>query len=300
MTSTAPVGRRAISRELSRIANASVHDVLQMPRAEGASCHRIGITGPPGAGKSTLIASLVRVRLARPGNLAVVAIDPTSPVSGGAILGDRIRMEELATDPRVYIRSLASRGSHDGLADNLPDILEVFARAGFAELVVETVGVGQVEYEIHGLVDTTVLVLMPGAGDQVQAMKSGSIERADIVVVNKSDQPGAKQVASDMASVLGRKTADVADWQTPILLTSNADRDSFERLGAEIDRHRDWLKASGTDAVRVAERRRRHAASLIRRRLDEVMRLSPKRDAGLSVADIFAAAVRDLGSVESA
>ena len=179
--------RRTMSKALTRAANASVADVLTTAQGSSGLCGRIGVTGPPGAGKSSLIAALARRRLQREGDIAILAIDPTSPVSGGAILGDRIRMEDLAQNPRVYIRSLASRRSHDGLADNLPDMLEIVERAGFVEAILETVGVGQVEYAVRHVVDTILLVLMPGAGDQIQAMKGGILETADILVVNKSD-----------------------------------------------------------------------------------------------------------------
>jgi LAO/AO transport system kinase len=131
-----------MARALSRAADASVAEVLASARGSMGVCRRIGVTGPPGAGKSSLIAALARHRLGRNGNIAILAVDPTSPVSGGAILGDRIRMEDLVHNPRVYIRSLASRASHDGLADNLPDILEIVENAGFAEAILETVGVG--------------------------------------------------------------------------------------------------------------------------------------------------------------
>ncbi len=267
--SPAPVGRRGLSREISRIADASVTEMLALSDAAVATGRRIGVTGPPGAGKSSLIARLVRQRLERAGDIAVIAVDPTSPVSGGAILGDRIRMEELATDPRVYIRSLASRHSLDGLADNLPSVLGYLETAGFTELVIETVGVGQVEYEIRSLVDTLVLVLIPGAGDQIQAMKGGILETADIIAVNKADLPGVKQLVAELRSVLERRPA--AGWTVPVILTSSADPAGETALAEAIDRHRDWCAQTGRNKALLAQRKRHHVGSLIARRLHEVL-----------------------------
>ena len=210
MTHAGGIDRRSLARALSRVANASVAEVLGMSRGGAAGCRRTGITGSPGVGKSSLIARLARHRLRRPGALAIIAIDPTSPRSGGAILGDRIRMQELDGEPRIFIRSLASRVSQDGLTDNLPDILAVFEHAGFAELIVETVGVGQVGYAVRRVVDTNVLVSMPGEGDQIQAMKGGILETADICVVNKADLPGARQLAADLQSVVDPRGARAA------------------------------------------------------------------------------------------
>ncbi|HQS11179.1 MAG TPA: GTP-binding protein, partial [Xanthobacteraceae bacterium] len=183
----AALDRRALGRALSRAADAGLADILSAPpREERHVARRIGVTGPPGAGKSTLIAALARFRLSRASRVAIVAIDPTSPKTRGSILGDRIRMDGLVDDPRVFIRSLASRGATDGLADNLPEILSVFDDYGFDEIILETVGVGQSEFAVRELVDVELLVLTPGAGDQIQAMKAGILETADIYVVNKA------------------------------------------------------------------------------------------------------------------
>jgi LAO/AO transport system kinase len=274
MNAISPADRRALSQALSRVADAPVREVLQISRASATSCRVIGITGSPGVGKSTLIARLARNRLRHPGTLGIVAIDPTSPISGGAILGDRIRMQDLAGDPRVFIRSFASRASMDGLTDNLFDILGVFDRAGFSELIVETVGTGQVGYAIKYLVDTNVLILMPCSGDQIQAMKGGILETADICVVNKSDLPGARQVAAELRSVLDRGSRG-EDWSAPVLAVSAQDASGIEELGAAVDRHQAWLDATGRRDLAVRERRAHHVSSLVARRVAEITAAMP-------------------------
>ena len=262
--------RRGLAREISRIANAPVAEVLAAIATTASAGFRIGITGPPGAGKSSLIAELVRHRLKRDGNLAVVAVDPTSPVSGGAILGDRIRMAELATDPRVYIRSLASRDSVDGLADNLPSVLDLLAARGFPEILVETVGVGQVEYEVRRLVDTMILVVIPGAGDQIQAMKAGVLETADIIVVNKADLPGSQRLRAELSSVLERRAPPSGSWSPRLVSTAANDPASYGGLSDAIDDHRAWLAQSDRHVAVLADRKRHQVASLVVRRLHEV------------------------------
>jgi LAO/AO transport system kinase len=256
----------------------------------------VGVTGAPGSGKSSLLAKLAPHRLRSCGDLAIIAIDPTSPISGGAILGDRIRMQDLATDPHIYIRSLASRASTDGLADNLTDILAAIDGFAFAEVMIETVGVGQVEYAIRGLVDTLVLVLTPGAGDQVQAMKSGILETADIYVINKADMPGARQMLADLNTVLKQRVRGPADWPPTIVQTSMNDAASFVRLSAEIDRHQAWLAAVGRRADLEGERRRRHVASLIGRHVEEILKALPKEALQLPISGLFDAVASRLAA----
>jgi LAO/AO transport system kinase len=286
--------RRAMSKALSRAANASVADVLATAQGSAGQCSRIGVTGPPGAGKSSLIAVLARRRLQREGDIAILAVDPTSPVSGGAILGDRIRMEDLAQNPRIYIRSLASRRSRDGLADNLPDMLEIVERAGFVEAILETVGVGQVEYAVRNVVDTILLVLMPGAGDQIQAMKGGILETADILVVNKSDQPGARQLASELAGVIKARGDGDDNWTSPIVPTSLHDPASIEALAAEIDRHQAWLANRPGASGRLERRRAQHVGSLVARRVSEVLDELPTEVLRAPLASLYEAVVRRL------
>ena len=204
MTGASRNPRRNLSRALTCIANADVAQTLaaqDRPSPDGLP--RIGITGAPGAGKSSLIARLAGLRKGTNRKVAVLAVDPSSPVSHGSILGDRIRMDAIADDPDVFIRSIPSRRAHDGLADNTADLLNAMEGHGFDEIILETVGVGQADYTIRTLVDTVVLVLVPHSGDAIQAMKAGILEMADIYVVNKADLPGADLMAAEIEQVIG-------------------------------------------------------------------------------------------------
>jgi LAO/AO transport system kinase len=177
------------------------------------------------------------------GRLGVLAVDPSSPKSGGAILGDRLRMDDLPGSPDLYIRSLGSRKTFDGLADNLPEMLDAMDDFGFAEVLLETVGVGQAEYAVRMQVDTLVLVLLPESGDMVQAMKAGIMEMADIFVVNKADLAGAQRSAADIKRVAALSAPAAGDWSAPVLLTSITQSESIRALSDAIDRHQAWLAA---------------------------------------------------------
>lgn len=263
--------RVALSRALSRVGNATVREALaglvsgRMP--EGC---RIGITGPPGAGKSSLIARLAKQRLERATRLGILAIDPTSPISEGSILGDRVRMGGELADHRVFYRSMPSRRAHDGLTDNIADLLWTMESHGLEELIIETVGVGQVNYTIRSVADTVVLVLVPGAGDEIQALKAGILEIADIFVINKADLPGAKTLHADLVATLAMRACGAADWHPPVLLASAQEND-LGGLSETIDAHTAW-RAGVLDVREGARARMRyHVASLLGRRIDEVL-----------------------------
>lgn len=270
MSTNTPLNRRQISRELTRIANAPVREVLNtIGDSEAPAAFRIGVTGPPGGGKSTLINTLAQERLKDRTDmrLAVLAIDPSSPVSGGAILGDRIRMDAIADLPGLYLRSLSSRGARNGLCDNVVDLLTLLETHGFDEVLLETVGVGQSEVAVHEVVDTLVVIVPPDAGDSVQTMKSGILEMADIVVVTKADQPGARRMASDLAAVLRKR----GDREVPVLQTE-ATGAGVAALNQAIDDHRAWLADNHPQALTRESRRRYHLQALIDRQVQDALK----------------------------
>lgn len=219
----------------------------------------IGVTGSPGVGKSTLVARLVGAYRDAGARVAVLAVDPSSPYTGGAVLGDRVRMQEHATDSGVFIRSMASRGHLGGLSWATPQAIRVMDAAGFDVAVVETVGVGQSEVEIAGLADSTVVVMAPGLGDGIQAAKAGILEISDVFVVNKADRDGVNQVVRDLTAMLrvapSVPAAESAGWTPPVLRTQADTGVGIADLVAALDEHLAWLATSG----RLAQRRRRQA-----------------------------------------
>jgi LAO/AO transport system kinase len=207
----------------------------------------VGLTGAPGVGKSTIATALVRRARADGGRVAVLAIDPTSPYTGGALLGDRVRMQEHATDPDVFIRSMATRGHLGGMSLAAPEAVRILDAAGFDLVIVETVGVGQAEIDVAAATDTTIVVLAPGLGDAIQMAKAGILEVADLFVVNKADRDGAGDVVRELRQMLHLGAA--RPWDPPVLATTAADGAGIDELWDEIDRHRAWLGTSGTLAT---------------------------------------------------
>ncbi|EYS93911.1 kinase [Cupriavidus sp. SK-4] len=264
--------RGALGRTLTRLANATPAELVQRAQRDTPqhAARRIGMTGAPGAGKSTLLGHLAMARASK-GRLGVLAVDPSSPRSGGAILGDRIRMDELGTSPDLYIRSLGSRGTSDGLADNLPEMLDAMDDFGFAEVLLETVGVGQTEYAARAQVDTLVLLLLPDSGDMVQAMKAGIMEMADIFVVNKADLPGAQRMATDIRRIGAITRHAQGAWVPPVLLTAASRPASVSALSDAIDRHQAWLAAAGRQAALRRQRARYRLKRLLEVQAAEVV-----------------------------
>ncbi len=229
--------------------------------------HLIGVTGAPGAGKSTLVTHLLRELRRREHKVGVIAVDPSSPFSGGAILGDRIRMMELAGDPNIFIRSMASRGNLGGLAAATRDVAHAMDAAGYDPLIIETVGTGQAEVEIMRTAGTVVVVCAPGMGDEIQAIKAGVLEIADIFVVSKADRAGADQTAAELTMMLNlnatRRQADQATWRVPVLKTSALQAQGFAELADAIERHRLYLAESGLLASRTQRQVRGEVQALV-------------------------------------
>lgn len=264
--------RRALAREISRLAGASVAEVLACPAPLSATAtRRIGLTGAPGVGKSTLVGRLLARRAARGVDVGVLAIDPASPYSKGAILGDRIRMDEASGSDHVFLRSVSSRDAQDGLCNNVADILLAMEAAGFEELWLETVGVGQAEHAVKALVDTVVLLVQPETGDAIQALKAGILEVADVIVVTKSDLPGAARVREQLVTTLGRTAPRAAGWSVPVLnVAANAD-EGLEALEAALDEHASRVVGARDPAAVAAARTRYRLRDLLNRRVDEAL-----------------------------
>lgn len=215
---------------------------------------RTGITGPPGAGKSTLVNELAKGLRAKQRTVGILAVDPSSPISGGALLGDRIRMEERTSDPGVYIRSMASRGSHGGLSRASSDACDVMDAFGIDEVLLETVGVGQAEYDVVSATDTVLVVLCPGAGDGIQAMKAGILEVADVLVVNKVDLPGSDRLLLDLEEAAHIRHAGQGRWVPPVVGCSAGRSEGIEDVLAAIETHRGHLASAGLAAARAGKR----------------------------------------------
>jgi LAO/AO transport system kinase len=254
---------RAVARLISLVEDASplLREVMAGLAPYTGNAQIVGITGAPGVGKSTSTSALVSQLRATGKRVGVLAVDPSSPFSGGALLGDRVRMQEHATDPEVYIRSMASRGHLGGLAWSTPQALRVLDAAGCDVVLVETVGVGQSEVEIAGLADTTLVLLAPGMGDGIQAAKAGILEIGDVYVVNKADRDGADQVRRELRNMLAlaRDAEEENSWHPPIVQTVAQTGQGVDEVVERLDKHRAWLESTGE-----LERRR------IRRARDEI------------------------------
>jgi LAO/AO transport system kinase len=285
--------------------------------------HRIGVTGPPGAGKSTLTAALAQHYRAGGETVGIVAVDPTSPFTGGALLGDRIRMNDVSMDSGVFVRSMATRGSLGGLALATREVADLMDAFGFDRVIVETVGVGQSELDIAAAADTTVVVLVPESGDGIQAMKAGLMEAADLFVINKSDRPGADRLAREVAMMLHLRSGQLMrnvpahhgvdrerirarrggrteppeeqgaipqQWEIPVLKTIAEKPEGVAELAAALAQHRAWLDASGE----LVERRRRRLAERVRDEVARTLLLATWQNRGGQ--DILAAALPALES----
>ena len=246
---------RALGQAISLVEreDPSAHRLLADIYGATGRARIVGITGSPGAGKSTLVAALAKYYRQAGKRVGIIAVDPTSPFSGGAILGDRIRMTELYTDRGVFIRSMATRGSMGGLARTTNDVVDLLDAAGFDYVLVETVGVGQDEVEIIRTVQSNVVVLVPGMGDDIQAIKAGIMEIGDIFVVNKADRPGADKTVTDVQMMMSL-VEEHGDWVPPIVKSVASLGKGVEELDAAIAKHFDYLVSSGERERRGRER----------------------------------------------
>jgi GTPase len=249
---------RALGRLISLVENGApeLRAVLRELAPLTGQARVLGLTGAPGVGKSTVTGALVAAYRERGLRVAVLAVDPTSPFTGGALLGDRVRMQQHATDQGVFIRSMANRGHLGGLSAAAPQALRVLDAAGFDLILVETVGVGQDEVEIASMADSTLVIVAPGLGDAIQAAKAGILEIADVFVVNKSDKPGAQEAVRDLRGMIAMAQRGPGDWKPPIVSTVAATGEGIAELAAKLDAHWAWLDSSGQGERRRLARAR--------------------------------------------
>jgi LAO/AO transport system kinase len=298
---------RAVARLISLVEDESplLREVMAALAPHAGHAQVVGVTGSPGVGKSTSTNALVTALRRSGKRVGVLAVDPSSPFSGGALLGDRVRMRDHSSDPGVYIRSMAARGHLGGLAWTTPQALRVLDAAGYDVVLVETVGVGQSEVEVAGLADTTMVLLAPGMGDGIQAAKAGILEIGDVYVVNKADRDGADQVRRDLRGMLAQGERPEGAWRPPVLKTVAQTGEGVDEVAEELERHRSWLESSGQLERRRVRRARGEieaiALTSLRRRWGDVQGHSSLDDLAAAVvagdSDPYRAADRLLESL---
>ncbi|AFR07087.1 MULTISPECIES: methylmalonyl Co-A mutase-associated GTPase MeaB [Nocardiopsis] len=257
--------RRALARAITLVENGAeeLRPIMAGLAPHTGRARVVGFTGSPGVGKSTTTNAVVRAVRAQGRTVAVLAVDPSSPFTGGALLGDRVRMQEHATDPGVYIRSMANRGHLGGLSWATPHALRVLDAAGFDVILVETVGVGQAEVDIAGQADTTVVLCAPGMGDSVQAAKAGVLEVADVFAINKADRDGARVTLRELRQMIAMKDRTDEEWKPPIVMTVAAEDKGVDELWERIDGHFAHLESSGELAARRSARARDEVQAIV-------------------------------------
>ncbi len=262
--------KRFVSRAISIVESSEVNSVelLKQIHSKTGNAYRIGITGPPGAGKSTITNQLIKLFRKQNKSVGVIAVDPTSPFTGGALLGDRVRMNDSHNDPDVFIRSMATRGSLGGLSKKTIDAADVLDAAGFDYIIFETVGVGQSELDIAQTADSTIVVLVPESGDAIQAMKAGLMEIADFFVMNKSDRPGAENAISALKTILSLKDNHSRDWGIEIVQAVGTENKGISEIADTIQKHKNFLTSTNL----LTEKRKSNMKLRIRNIIDEKLR----------------------------
>lgn len=269
--------RRALAKGITLVENGDPekYRILAELHPHTGKSMIVGVTGSPGAGKSSLVDQMTKFYRKQGRTVAVVAIDPTSPFSGGALLGDRIRMQDNTLDPGVFIRSMGTRGSLGGLSRATKEVLTLFDAFGFDVIIVETVGVGQVELDIMDIADTVVVVLTPAGGDIIQTLKAGIMEIADVFAINKSDLDGADRVASEV-----NKTLDLShgEWRPPVVKTISLDGTGLDDLLAAIDQHREYLITSGNLENLQQQRLKKEVTGIVLHKLEDMLTMRFQQD----------------------
>ncbi|MFA7468410.1 MAG: methylmalonyl Co-A mutase-associated GTPase MeaB [Desulfotomaculaceae bacterium] len=265
--------RRALARVITLIENEMPErdEILKELYFKTGKAYIIGVTGSPGAGKSSLVDQLIKMIRSRGETVGVIAVDPTSPFTGGALLGDRIRMQEHSLDRDVFIRSMGTRGSLGGLSRTTKDVVKMIDAFGKDWVIVETVGVGQAELDIMHIADTTIVVLTPGAGDSIQAIKAGIMEIADVFAINKCDLPGADRVAAEVETMLELK-GQKDGWVPPVVPVSTVTCDGLDNLLQSIVRHGDYLKQNGAFEDSRKKRSRSEALNIVNHQWQSLVR----------------------------
>jgi len=263
--------RRSIARAISVVESndRGSSELLKSIYPVTGKAYRIGITGPPGAGKSTITNQVTKYFRKNGNKVAIIAVDPTSPFTGGALLGDRVRMNDIGQDQGVFIRSMATRGSLGGLSRKAIDAADVLDTAGFDYIILETVGVGQSELDIANAADTTMVVLVPESGDAVQAMKAGLMEIADFFVVNKSDRPGSEQAVAALRTILMMKDHDENTWMPNIIKSVAIENKGITEIAEEIERHRNYLNEKNQFVKRREERTKVRIKNIVEEKIRE-------------------------------
>jgi LAO/AO transport system kinase len=265
--------KRAIARTISMVENTTGNEILERIYRYTGRAYHVGITGPPGAGKSTLVNAVAKKLLGKKNKIGIIAVDPTSPFSGGALLGDRIRMTDLALNKNVFIRSMASRGSLGGLAQSTKDVALVLDAAGMDYILIETIGVGQVELDIAQVCDTTVVVLVPESGDSIQAMKAGLLEIADIMVVNKGDREGCERLVTELKFAFEMRDQELG-WNYPILKTVATENEGIQELVSSIQAHSEYLTETG----KLVDERKAKLLLRVHELIEQNIRMHPREE----------------------